>query len=46
MTIMLADGRDRDASVARMIFDLPPVQANKRLPVLDRCARPMCEVYT
>jgi len=33
--------RYQDAGVARLVFNLPPAQADEVLPVLDRCARLM-----
>jgi alkanesulfonate monooxygenase SsuD/methylene tetrahydromethanopterin reductase-like flavin-dependent oxidoreductase (luciferase family) len=30
--------RYRDAGVARLVFNLPPAQADEVLPLLDRCA--------
>ena len=33
--------RYRDAGVARLVFNLPPAQADEVLPLLDRCARLM-----
>jgi alkanesulfonate monooxygenase SsuD/methylene tetrahydromethanopterin reductase-like flavin-dependent oxidoreductase (luciferase family) len=33
--------RYRDAGVARLVFNLPPAQADEVLPLLDGCARLM-----
>ena len=37
--------RYRDAGVARMVFNLPPAQADEVLPLLDRCARLMQQTH-
>jgi hypothetical protein len=33
--------RYREAGVARLVFNLPPAQADEVLPLLDHCARLM-----
>jgi probable F420-dependent oxidoreductase len=37
--------RYRDAGVARLVFNLPPAQADEVLPLLDRCARLMQQTH-
>ncbi len=37
--------RYRDAGVARLVFNLPPAQADAVLPLLDRCARLMQQTH-
>ena len=37
--------RYRDAGVARLVFNLPPAQADEVLPLLDRCTRLMQQTH-
>ena len=44
MTAVPRDERNPDANAALLIFDLRFAKAKQLLPVLERCARLVCEV--
>ena len=41
MATISKQGRERDTSMTRQIFDLPAANADELLPMLDRCGRLM-----
>jgi hypothetical protein len=41
MASISKEGRERDTSMTRLIFDLPAANADEPIPMLDRCGRLM-----